>query len=236
MRSSGGASILLQNYVNHSHIAIHANLQAVAFRLTLHTNITLCSIYIPHSFAVTYQDLDKLVGQLPLPYILMGTFNSHSPLWGGRHLDTKGERIEKLISVKDLQYVLDLGHGTFCATDLTVCDPKLLMYFSWHVLDDLCGSDHFPLIITLTEVDTQQSPQKCQLKKANRYAFQTLCHGRFNEKPRDQEDLIKWFTSTLTTIADETKSAFVLKRQNPSGLMSNVKSLLRHGKSSKKVQ
>lgn len=102
IRSSGGASILLQNYVNHSHIAIHANLQAVAFRLTLHTNITLCSIYIPHSFAVTYQDLDKLVGQLPLPYILMGTFNSHSPLWGGRHLDTKGERIEKLISVKDL--------------------------------------------------------------------------------------------------------------------------------------
>jgi hypothetical protein len=39
------------------------------------------------------------------------------------------------------------GNGSYSAIDLTVTDPSPLLDFSWKVHDDLCGSDHFPIII-----------------------------------------------------------------------------------------
>ena len=39
------------------------------------------------------------------------------------------------------------GYGTYTAIDLTITQPNLLLDFSWRVLDDLCGSDHFPIVI-----------------------------------------------------------------------------------------
>ena len=32
-------------------------------------------------------------------------------------------------------------NGSYSAIDLPVCDPSLLLDFSWSVDDDLCGSD-----------------------------------------------------------------------------------------------
>lgn len=79
--------------------------------------------------------------------------------------------------------------------------------------DDLCGSDHFPLIITSRIEETAKTS-----KKANWNAFQALCYERFNNKTQDQEDSVKWFTNTLITVAEKTipkTSTKHFKRQNP---------------------
>jgi hypothetical protein len=39
------------------------------------------------------------------------------------------------------------GNGSYSAIDLTVTDPSLLLDFSWKVHDELCGNDHFPIIL-----------------------------------------------------------------------------------------
>jgi hypothetical protein len=37
--------------------------------------------------------------------------------------------------------------GSKTSIDLTICDPSLVMDLSWMVHDDLCGSDHYPLLL-----------------------------------------------------------------------------------------
>lgn len=101
-RPSGGSAVLVKKDIIHSHIVLDTQIQAVAVRITLHRVITLCSIYIPPSEVITTQELDKLVAQLPTPFILMGDFNSHNPLWGEDRCDVKGKRMEDFIHNNDL--------------------------------------------------------------------------------------------------------------------------------------
>ncbi len=85
-RAAGESSILVRQGTIHSVISLKTKLQAVAVRLTLHRAITLCSVYMPPSYQLK---LDRLVDQFPTPFILMGDFNSHNPLWGGSEFQRK---------------------------------------------------------------------------------------------------------------------------------------------------
>ena len=67
------------------------------------------NIHSPSSNLVP-QDLDDLVSQLPAPFILLGDFNGHSPLWGSRDLNDKGKKIENFINRHDLCLFNDKSH------------------------------------------------------------------------------------------------------------------------------
>ena len=67
---------------------------------------------------------------------------------------SKGKVLEEFLSQADLCFFNDgsdtylhPGNGAYSAIDLTVTDGALLQDFSWKVHDDLCGSDHFPIIL-----------------------------------------------------------------------------------------
>ena len=66
----------------------------------------------------------------------------------------KGEIIENFIAENDLCLFNDkqptyLHSPTrnYFALDLSVCSPNIYLDFDWSVLDDLHGSDHFPIKI-----------------------------------------------------------------------------------------
>ncbi len=40
-----------------------------------------------------------------------------------------------------------MGTGTFSAIDLSFCHPSLLLDFSWHIGEDVCHSDHYPIFL-----------------------------------------------------------------------------------------
>ena len=118
--------------------------------------------------------MDDLVRQLPTPYMLLGDFNSHNPLWGGNTLDGKGQRVEQFMDNNSLCFLNDgsytylhPGYGTYTAIDLTITQPNLLLDFSWRVLDDLCGSDHFPIVIKHQGPATGGKEPGWRLKKAD---------------------------------------------------------------------
>ena len=56
-RATGGTAILVRQGIIHSHLQFNASLQATAVRITLSKTITLCSIYIPPSSAVSLHDM-----------------------------------------------------------------------------------------------------------------------------------------------------------------------------------
>ena len=93
-RAKGGSLICIRNNILHSEIKLATNLQATAVRISLHKTITLCSIYIPPQYKLELQELNNLITQLPSPYIIMGDFNGHNPLWGSDKLTDKGKKLE----------------------------------------------------------------------------------------------------------------------------------------------
>ena len=92
-RAAGGSTILVRDNILHSYVNLNTDLQAVAVRITLDTTSTLCLVYIPPSTALSLAQLKKIADQLPTPFIIMGDFNGHNPLWGSKTTTDKGKKL-----------------------------------------------------------------------------------------------------------------------------------------------
>ena len=209
-KATGGSSVFVRNGTLHSPVKLHTNLQAVAVRLTLHITLTLCSIYIPPSSALQLTDLQNLVDQLPQPFLLLGDFNGHNPLWGCAHIDAKGKIIEDLLSDSNSCILNDGSNtylhpatGTYSAIDLSIADPDITNDFTWSVHDDLSGSDHFPIILESDIPAADASIPKWNFKKADWSKFQTICSGQITANMFENvSDPIQVFSDILTNVAN----------------------------------
>ena len=66
----------------------------------------------------------------------------------------KGKDFEKVISTNKFCILNNKSNtylnpftDSYSAIDLSLCDPVSHMDYGWKVHNDLCGSDHFPLIL-----------------------------------------------------------------------------------------
>ncbi|MBJ5542630.1 hypothetical protein JGG58_23590, partial [Salmonella enterica subsp. enterica serovar London] len=138
-------------------LSLTTSLQAVAVHLSLNVLLTICCVYLPPGIDVSLIELEGLVNQLPSPLLLLGDFNAHHPLWGDGFLDTMGRHVEALLSSCNL-CLFNNGSDTyfhqptrnFSAIDLSLGSPSVFTDWSWKVLDDLNGSDHFPVLLSYT--------------------------------------------------------------------------------------
>ena len=211
-RAKGGSSLLIKQGIIHSHIPLNTDLQAVAARITLDKTVTICSLYIPPASRLQRIDLDNLVDQLPAPFILLGDFNGHNPLWGGDDYNTKGRLLETFIAEQALCFLNDgsytylhPGTGTYSAIDLTLTDPAIMTDFSWAVWDDLCGSDHFPIIIEHDKFPNEERVPKWNFNKADWTSFSSQCQEQLTNLSYNNEmHPIDTFTNALISIADNT--------------------------------
>ena len=96
--------------------------------------------------------MEKIIEQLPVPYMLMGDFNAHHTMWGGDNIDRNGKTIELLLDKHGLclfnnktPTYIHPATGKRSALDLTICHPSVFLDFTWGVADDQCGSDHYPV-------------------------------------------------------------------------------------------
>jgi len=163
----GGVALLVKNIFMHNHIQLNTFLQAVAARITCFKSITVCSVYLPPTSKWTKHDLEDLINQRPPPIVLLGDFNAHINEWGCPKNITKGKMISDLLLQRKLSLLND-GYATYLhsssgsqsAIDLSICNPSLYLDFLWKVHDDLCGNDHFPIIIDsdrAVHLEAQQS-------------------------------------------------------------------------------
>jgi hypothetical protein len=182
-RAKGGSSICVRNNTLHNEIKLATNLQATTVRVSLHKTITLCSIYITPQYKLELQELNNLINQLPSPYIIMGDFNGHNPLWGSDRLTDKGKKLENFANQNNLCILNDSsntylhpGNGSYTCTsiDISRTDPTLACGLSWTVYDDLCGSDHFPTLIEDIIPSSNNQNQNLKLSKADWNLFGKL--------------------------------------------------------------
>ncbi|GFT13876.1 probable RNA-directed DNA polymerase from transposon X-element [Trichonephila clavipes] len=154
--SPNGGVCLFTSHLYPSHIVtLHTSLQAVAVRIHIHSLVTVCCVYLPPNDVVPQVDLNQFFSQLPAPFILLGDFNGHSPLWGHDDTNSRGRQIEQLISDhclcllnNDEKTYFHAPTRTFHSLDLAICSPTLLPMLNFEVANDLHNSDHFPLLVS----------------------------------------------------------------------------------------
>ena len=113
----------------------------------------MLSLYSTQLYPWTEQ-INTLIDRSLIPFILIGDFNAHDPVWGSNMQQIIGKNIKDLLNQEGLcisydgsDTYLHPGNGSYSAIDLTICDPSLLLDFSWNVHDDLCGSNQFAIIL-----------------------------------------------------------------------------------------
>ena len=177
----GGCAIYVRYDVAHLVIDTQTSLQAVVVQLHLERKYTICSLYLPPSDAVSLDQLSNLSNQLPSPFVLVGDMNGRHHSWGDVVTDSRGNLIHSFIGEENLILMNDgepthfhIQTGTFSIIDLAIFSPDCFMDFSLEVIDDLCGSDHFPILISVgASVPAPRSPRWC-LDRANWLLFRDL--------------------------------------------------------------
>ena len=217
--SKRGVALFIHKSILHHNIELHTNLEAVAARITMSKTITVCSLYLSPSTSSLTSQLESLISQLPKPILLLGDFNGHSQQWGSDSVNSRGKIIEDLIAANDL-CLLNTGSPTFCSSmgslthvDLSLCDPTLFLDFEWKVLDELYGSDHFPIAIGFNQRPEEASQKIWNFKSANWELFEQLFIERLPENLiNDSEDPMAEFTRILLHCA---KEAIPMTKLNP---------------------
>ena len=210
-RATGGVALLINKSYLFSEVHLNTPLQAVAARVTLNKVDTFCSIYLPPSDHVAKTDLINLIEQLPSPFVLLGDFNGHSPVWSNESYNSRGQMLEDLFSEMDL-CILNDGSSTYIhpatgstsALDLSICGPSLVLDYEWNIHEDMCGSDHFPVILTSNAVEEEATPNRWNFKKADWLSFQAQCSSELTEEEvMSAEDPAGQFTDLHIQAADK---------------------------------
>ena len=205
-RAHGGAAIIVKKSLRHSVINLNSTLQAVAIRVILDREVTVCSLYLPPNDPFLLSDIQNLIDELPSPFLILGDFNAHNPLWGGDKADSKGEQIEDLINSNAVNLFND-GSMTFhsvpknqlSAIDLTIGSSNLFLDFEWSVNEYLNGSDHFPIHLKFLKNTPSESPPKWKVEKADwcKYSQGINLRREFDSFPSHIEAYDYFTESTL---------------------------------------
>ena len=201
---TGGVSLYIHQSVLHSPVALVTPLQAVAARVTLHKTVTICNVYLPPSVDVRASDIHNLLSQLPRPFILLGDFNAHNTSWGSDQSSSRGLLLQDVFSDWDLSVFNDgsptfvhAALGTHSCLDLAVGDPSLFLDFNWRVHDDLCGSDHFPVMLSSSVREKESPPQRFDCKRADWSVFLEQLAENLSEEILEQADPAEAFTEAI---------------------------------------
>ncbi|KAI5742864.1 hypothetical protein M8J77_012058 [Diaphorina citri] len=158
----GGVCTYIHDSCFSKQLIINSNLQCIAVQVKIPQfpqPISICNIYTPNtpqSIRYSEPDLTAIKRQLPSPFIILGDFNAHNPLWGSLTLTSEGKEVERfMLNHSDLNLLntgeathFNLSYCTESAIDLTFCSSSIYPDLKWTVTDDLCFSDHFPILLT----------------------------------------------------------------------------------------
>ena len=83
---------------------------------------------------------------------------------------------------------------------ISVCHLSLALEFDWQIHSDLCGSDHFPVILKTSPREDESNAEHWKFDRADWMSFCTLCMSRLSDKLTLSEDPVAQFTDTLIEI------------------------------------
>ena len=222
--SKQGVAILIKKCIPHRHIPCNLNIATICVEINIDFNFLILNSYISPQQRFSNSDLCSISSIATIPFFLLGDFNAWSPFWGSSKSNDRGKIIEDFVICEDLM-VLNNGspthlstHGTFTTVDLSFCSPILASKCTWETLENLHGSDHYPVNILLASTLKYEhiKPQKkFKTDLANWSYYQNLCVD-FSDKShvsnninQEAAKLTKIIRSAANKSIPQTKSVYV---------------------------
>ena len=107
------------------------------------------------------------------------------------------------------------SHHSFCVPDISSCDPSLIVEFDLQTHNDLCGSDHFSVILRTSPRDDEPSAEHWKVDRADWMSFRTMCMSQLSDELVLCEDPVARFTYILNEIVNKTiRKSHVSKKIN----------------------
>lgn len=182
-RAQGGVLIAIKNNIKHELVNLPlTSFECVAVKTNFPFPLTICNLYISPNMNLNILELRHLINSLEKPFLLLGDFNAHSDTWGSLKNTRRGNEINDLFDSMDLviknsgQHThFSPSYNTFSCIDLTITNSSIASRFDWNVIEDLHGSDHFPISLDLltNKIERTKRP-KWRLDEANWELFSTL--------------------------------------------------------------
>lgn len=158
----GGTAILIRNGIKYSTYSITNNcnnkIEACAIKTPFgNKSFYIVSCYKPPYIKVSYLEWQSFFSQFNEDFIICGDFNCHHTSWGNPSCGNEGIILHDILTDLDICTLNDgkptfhnFSNNTKSAIDLSLVQSNNLSLFSWDVLEDPWGSDHFPISIEIS--------------------------------------------------------------------------------------
>lgn len=164
----GGSALLISNRLPLLPIPISPSIEGMNIVAAQVKGITVLSVYIAHPQLSFLSVLRSVLQGLSGPILVMGDFNSHHFRWGSPRCDPCGEGLVEILDDLNL-CILNSGCSTrrtlpgqqSSCLDLTFCSPDIAISASWLCSSSTHGSDHYPIVISVsgrTHLENGQPP------------------------------------------------------------------------------
>ena len=162
---------------------------------------------LPPNYPLQQHELNNLIMQIPTPFVILGYFNAHSPLWESPNTNHRGQDIEDFIFRNSL-CIVNNGDNTyfhepskiFHAIDLVICSPILFPYFNFSVSNDLHSNNHFPLFVSFHDFNHSYHKNPCYIYDRTTISLKTIITPAMIEE--DISAAVSLVTKSIINAAD----------------------------------
>lgn len=211
MSATQGVAILIKKHISFTTITLHTSLQAIAIKTRIPFECTIVSIYLHPNLRLHEAQLQAIINQIQPPFILLGDFNAHNPIWGSLSYNTKGRAIEQIILDNQLFLVNDGNHtyshpgtGTNSCIDLTIASTNIATKLKYKVQPPHL-SDHRPILITTKKrVSESIENPTINTNKTNWARFQFILGNKTIAEESNINDRVVEFTKTVLEAITES--------------------------------
>ena len=179
-RHNPGNIIIIRKDINFAPVALNTTLNAIAVEVERGgQKLRICSIYLSPNIAINLPVISDFISQLSppnssTPFVILGDFNARSQYWYDSINNDRGSKILDVILQYNLEILNDDSptHFNFthrCQTniDLSLCTKDIATSLHWIVHQDLCGSDHYPILIHFLNFTPKISKFRWKFNKAD---------------------------------------------------------------------
>ena len=204
-------AILVNKNNNFRTVQLNTSLQAVAIKIWLGKWYTVCSIYLPH-ITVAQNELETLINQLPEPFLLLGDMNARHHLWGEPVDNDKGRIFENILLTSDISIInspspthFHIQTGSHSTIDLSLTSNSCSLDFSHRVLENLHGSDHYPIILDMIQPENNAQPSlRYKIEKADWTTFSNLTRNYAAPDSTNIDEIVDGINSFFLECANAT--------------------------------